>query len=132
QERAPDLDAALQLLDVLGPELAARATFAFDSEHRLDWHYVPRERPGVALGELDADARRALHVLLQAALTSRGYLEVTGIVELEGILQALQSRPNRPAAHRDPGLYTLAFHGVPDAHEPWAFRLEGHHLSLNF
>ena len=129
---SPDLEAARELLEVMGPELAQRATFDFDSEHRLDWHYVPRERPGVMLGALDDRARLALHALLRTALSSRGYLEVTGIVELEGILQALQSRPDRPAAHRDPGLYTLAFHGRPDAHEPWAFRLEGHHLSLNF
>ncbi len=131
--RAPgDVAAARRLLEVLGPELAGRAVLDFDSERRTDWHYVPRDRPGVRLGELDDAARDALHRLLQAALSSRGYLETTGILELEGILMELQSRPGRPATHRDPGLYTFAFHGPPDSAEPWSFRLEGHHLSLNF
>lgn len=127
-----DLAAARRLLEVLGPELATRAVLEFDSERRLDWHYVPRDRPGVELRQLDDEGRRALHRLLQAALSSRGYLETTGIIELEGILMELQSRPGRPAAHRDPGRYTFAFHGPPDASDPWSFRLEGHHLSLNF
>lgn len=129
---AADVAAARRLLEVLGPELGRQAVLDFESERRLDWHYVPRERPGVALGALDEAGRDALHRLLQSALSSRGYLETTGIIELEGILMELQSRPDRPAAHRDPGRYTFAFHGAPDAREPWSFRLEGHHLSLNF
>lgn len=129
---AEDVAAARRLLEVLGPELANRAVLDFDSESRLDWHFIPRERPGVPLGALDDAGRDALHRLLQSALSSRGYLETTGVIELEGILMELQSSPGRPATHRDPGRYTFAFHGTPDTTAPWSFRLEGHHLSLNF
>jgi hypothetical protein len=32
---------------------------------------------------------------------------------------------------RDPGRYFVALFGTPSASEPWGFRYEGHHLSLN-
>src|SRR5207245_8988144 len=33
---------------------------------------------------------------------------------------------------RDPEKYYVSIFGTPDAAAPWGWRLEGHHLSLNF
>src|SRR5262249_8168809 len=33
---------------------------------------------------------------------------------------------------RDPELYFFSVFGSPSAHDPWGWRVEGHHMSLNF
>ena len=35
------------------------------------------------------------------------------------------------ASRRDPGLYFTSVFGTPSSTAPWAWRFEGHHLSLN-
>ena len=40
--------AATNFLDALTPELRAKAMLPFADQGRMDWHYVPRERIGVA------------------------------------------------------------------------------------
>lgn len=119
--------AAARFLDALGGELRARAAFAFDAPERTDWHYVPKERAGVALHQMDRAQRRAAHALLRAALSSQGYLKTTAIFELETVLRALEG-----AEYRDPERYWFAVFGAPGNAEPWAFRVEGHHVSLHF
>ncbi len=111
---------AQAFLETLGPELREKANLAFDDRNRLDWHYVGRERLGVALGELDLAQRRAGDELLRAALSAKGYLQVHSIILLEGILE------------RDPGQYFLTVFGDPAGGDPWSWRLEGHHVSLHF
>ena len=34
----------------LSPDQRARATFAFEDEQRLDWHFIPRVRKGIPSG----------------------------------------------------------------------------------
>lgn len=51
-----------------------------------------------------------------------------GIVELEGILGQISGN----VSFRDDEQYFLTIFGSPDDGEPWGWRFEGHHLSLNF
>jgi hypothetical protein len=111
--------AARAFLAELGEEQRERAARAFEDANRLDWHYVPRRRAGVALGDLgDTDRVRATR-LLEHALSPRGVLKARGVILLEEILG------------RDPGRYHATVFGEPGS-EAWGWRLEGHHLSLNF
>jgi hypothetical protein len=91
-----------------------------------DWHYVPRERPGITLGALDARQGRALWAILATLLSARGLDQVRGQLKLEGILGELENRPG----FRDPGNYALILFGDPAGSAPWAWRFEGHHLAL--
>ena len=109
----------------LAPEQRAALCLAFDDAGRSDWRYVPGERKGLALGALDERGRKAAHELLGALLSARGYLKVTGIVELENTLRELEHNDAR-----DPGRYWLAFYGEPGS-AAWSVRFEGHHVSLN-
>jgi hypothetical protein len=72
--------------------------------------------------------RRALHALLREALSSAGYLKATGIMQLETVLRALEH--DNP--QRDPEAYYLTIFGTPAYDRPWGWRIEGHHVSLNF
>ena len=118
---------AKSFLAALRPEQRSRATLPFDGEERRNWHYVPRARKGIPLKDLDAAQRRLAEELLKTGLGPRGYTEAMGVLALEGVLR------EREGAYRDPGLYYVSIFGVPSpAADPWGWRVEGHHLSLNY
>lgn len=121
-------NAADAFLSSLTPEQRAGCAFAFGAEQRFDWHFVPRRREGVALKSLDARQRRLAHEFLKTGLSRRGYLKATTIIELESVLRELE----KTRIDRDPELYYFAVFGKPSPTEPWGWRIEGHHLSLNF
>ena len=124
--------AAQGFLESLPAQQRERARFAFDDAERGDWHFVPRERQGLPLGELAPAARAAATELFASALSARGLARVDGVIALEGLLRELESRPDRPATWRDPGAYFVSLFGEPGGAAPWGWRLEGHHLALNF
>jgi hypothetical protein len=125
-------EAAQQLVDAFDAESRPRLQRSFDGPERRDWHYVPRARIGVALGEMTDEQRRLAHALLRSTLSSRGYLKATGVIELERVLHDLEAAEGKDASARDPGRYVFAVFGNPSADRPWGWRVEGHHLSLNF
>ncbi len=124
--------AASAFLDSLGGELRKSAVYEIASPVRLDWHYIPRDRPGVKFKQLGDPQRRAMHALLQSALSSRGYLKATSIMELEGVLHDMEVARGGDGLARDAGNYAITIFGEPGAGTPWGWRLEGHHISLNF
>jgi hypothetical protein len=123
--------AAQQFLEGLDKDQRAKAVLAFDSPQRLDWHFIPRKRAGLAIGELAPSDRAHLDALLASALSLSGREKFAGVLRLEAELRKLESKPGSPADWRDPGLYFVAVFGVPGV-EPWGWRLEGHHWSANF
>ncbi len=98
----------------------------WSSPRREDWHYVPRQRPGVTLGAMSPAQTAAVWDLLGTLLSARGIGQVQGLLRLEGILGELTRNPG----FRDPGNYALVVFGDPEGRAPWAWRFEGHHLSL--
>ncbi len=120
--RARMAAAAEALLDSMDDAMRERMQFAFDGSQRRDWHYIPRERHGVNLGELDGLQARAAHELLRSALSDGGYLKAHGVMLLEEILHEALPEEQRRRGARDPGLYSLAIYGDPDPVAPWAWR----------
>ena len=119
-------------LNQLTEEQRGVACFSFTSEERLNWHFVPRERSGLPLKMMDLQQRRAAYELLQAGLSHQGYLKVATIMSLESVLRELEK--DRPGNNdrRDPEKYWFSIFGTPSETEPWGWRLEGHHVSINF
>ena len=84
--------------------------------------------------------RKLAHALLQSGLSQRGYMTATAIMDLETILNAIESaaRQAAPAGRggnvlvRDPVRYFFSVFGTPSARGAWGWRVEGHHVSLNF
>ncbi|MEK7675957.1 MAG: DUF3500 domain-containing protein [Verrucomicrobiota bacterium] len=122
-------EAAANFLAALTPEQQAKATFDLKHEERLNWHFIPRERQGLPFKELTPAQRPLAHGLIATALSQRGYLKVATIMSLEQILLELEQGKG---PKRDPELYYLSIFGQPGAKATWAWRVEGHHLSLNF
>jgi hypothetical protein len=127
----PEVVAARQFLASLPDELRESATFPLDSEQRTGWHFVPRERVGVSLLQLDDRQSELLGPLLATALSPEGLLSVRGVLKHENILRRVETEAGIDASRRDPGLYYTSVFGKPGGGRPWAWRFEGHHLSLN-
>jgi hypothetical protein len=120
--------AADAFLGSLEAEQRAKATFAFGDAERLNWHFIPRERRGLPLKEMTEVQRARARSLLESGLSQRGVLRVDQIMDLENVLRELGGNP----AMRDPELYFFTVFGTPSAEAAWGWRVEGHHLSVNF
>jgi hypothetical protein len=135
QRSAPALTtAAIRFLDGLNAEQRQQAMMPLDSEDRTRWHYVPTNqfpRKGLPLKVMTEAQRKLAHDLLKAALSQRGYLTSTAIMDLENVLREIESRDGR-GQNRDPELYFFSVFGTPSAKDAWGWRVEGHHLSLHF
>jgi hypothetical protein len=119
-------------LAALTPEQRTKATIRFDDQERTRWHYIPESmwpRRGIPFKELDAAQRQLAHAFLSTGLSHRGYLKATTIMSLEAILKELEQGKG-PV--RDSDLYFFSIFGEPSENETWGWRVEGHHLSLNF
>jgi hypothetical protein len=127
--RAAMAGAATAFLSALTADGRKRAVFAFDDRERLDWHYVPRRRNGLPFKEMSPTARAAAHELMKASLGGPGYGKAVNVIRLEGVLRQLETFG---ALMRDPENYHVSVFGTPGPGAPWGWRLEGHHLSLNF
>jgi len=121
--------AAERVLAALPPAAREKVARPFDDKDRLDWHYTPRSRNGVALKELDPQGRDAVHALLKEALSATGYQKAVNIIELELVLREMETFGG---LMRDPERYHLTIYGTPSKTAAWGWRFEGHHLSLNF
>jgi hypothetical protein len=105
------------------------ATFTFESEERLNWHFVPRERKGLPIKAMTPAQRTALAALLHTGLSDKGYEKVERIRSLEQDLIVIEQGKN---PMRDSDGYYLSVFGTPSADKPWAWRFEGHHVALNW
>ncbi len=122
--------AARRFLDALTPEQRAQATFGWTDDERLNWHFIPKDRKGIPLRQLAPAQRPLAHALLASGLSQRGYLKATTIMSLEQILQDMEGPDRR--FPRDPELYHVSVFGEPSPDGTWGWRVEGHHLSVNF
>ncbi len=121
--------AADRLLVSLGSEQAAKARYAYDAPERLDWHFIPRPRKGLPIKELKPEQRALAFGLIESGLAGSGFLKATTIMSLEAVLREME-KGSGPT--RDPELYFLTIFGTPSDRGKWGWRVEGHHLSLNF
>ncbi|HKW96730.1 MAG TPA: DUF3500 domain-containing protein [Bryobacteraceae bacterium] len=130
------VQAARHFLDSLTPEQRAKATFSFQDEERLNWHYIPRVRKGLPLLEMTPPQKQLAHALLATGLSQQGYIKAVSIMSLEDVLGMLEAAAPAPAngqrMERNPEKYYFSVFGEPSNTATWGFRVEGHHVSQNF
>ncbi len=122
-------EAARAYLNSLSPELRARTMFAFQTDERLNWHFVPLERKGVALREMTSAQKHLAEALLSAGLSQQGVIKAHTIMSLDQILKDMEKGKG---PERDPEKYYVSIFGEPTDQGTWGYRFEGHHISLNF
>jgi len=127
------ITAAAQFQKSLTEKQRAQTEFEFDDAERLNWHFIPRERKGLPLKDLEGDALKAAHKLIQSGLSDAGYTQALDVMSLEEVLYLIEEGDRQQRRERrDPGKYFLSLFGTPAKTSKWGWRLEGHHLSLNF
>lgn len=131
-------DAARSFLSALTPEQRSKAVFPMKDEERHFWHFVPdnnlvqtkgRSRKGLTLREMTPPQKHLAHALLNAGLSQRGYIKATSIMSLEDILRMMEKDDGE---RRNPEKYYFTIFGEPSEKGTWAYRVEGHHISLHF
>jgi hypothetical protein len=128
-------EVASAFLDALDAGQRAKASFDFgDVEERTNWAYYPRiafgqDHSGLPLLEMSPKQQKLAHALIAGSLSLHAYAKVTAIMALESVLNHMEE--GRFSAGRDPGRYFFSFFGAP-SDERWGWRLEGHHVCLNF
>ena len=119
---------------------------AFSDTSRLKWNNLPvglRARVGASIGSMTDDQRKLLHRILSVSLSSQGYLKATSILHLDNLLNQYFDSLFYKKEIKD-SMYNFmrsllwshknfffAFFGNP-ADSIWGYKLEGHHLSINF
>jgi len=121
--------AAGAFIDSLSADQRSRATFAFEDVQRFDWHFIPRARKGIPFKELDSAQRLLGNAILGAGLGQRGVIQAATIMSLDAVLREIEQGKG-PV--RDPELYFLSIFGDARSTKPWGWRVEGHHVALNF
>jgi len=127
--------AANNLLVTLKPEQKTKIMYDFGASERTNFHFTPGPwngvgRMGLPLREMSPDQVKLAHALLATGVSQKGYIKATTIMSLEQVLKELEAA--RPQFTRDPDGYFFTVFGQPSETGTWGFRVEGHHLTLNF
>jgi hypothetical protein len=126
---------AVEFLGSLSAEQRKQAVFPANDPERRDWSNLPHTfhpRKGINFGELSPAQRIKAHHLIQAGLSSQGYLKASGIMQLDEVLLHLSGQDKQEKPMFGLRYYWLSFLGEPSADKPWGWQLDGHHLALNF
>lgn len=123
------IETANRFLAALDPQQRAKATFQFEDDERLNWHFIPKERKGLPFREMSPFQRHLANALLSAGLSQTGYIKAVTIMSLEDVLRILEKDSGE---RRNPEKYYFSIFGTPSTSGPWGYRIEGHHFSQNY
>jgi hypothetical protein len=119
--------AASTLLHQLPPDLANAAHLPLDDPSRTDWAFYPTDHYGISLNQTPPALHRYIRELVRTGVSDATFARIGHIMSLEQLLYAREG--NR--ATRDPGRYFACIYGDPSLRGSWAWRYEGHHVSIN-
>ena len=130
--------AATAFVKSLTAEQKAIATMGFGDSRRMDWHFLPRERKGLAVRHM-TDAQKQLALSLVDTVGPIGSKKVRAIMLLDDLLRTLEPEKIKLEGHkgeiyeveRGSGYYNFVVYGTPAAKGTWGWSAEGHHVSVN-
>lgn len=125
---AKQADLAAELLATLTDAQRNEALHPWGSDERTEWTYFPWGHSGLPLSDMAVPQREKALALLAAGLSDDGYKKAQQVMALE----AAEAEKGFISRLWTDGLayYTTVF-GEPGPEEPWSWRFEGHHLSVN-
>ncbi len=109
------------------------ALFDFNHESRATFDYFAPSSQftyGLPLLYLNPIQHEAVMDLLKASLSKNGFRKVQQIHALEEVLAKREI--DNPVFIRNPKAYYISIYGKPSMHGLWSWRIQGHHLSLQW
>ena len=131
-------ESAALLVDSLDQVQRSYTVFPFVAPHREEWHYFPENgftakygyvRNGITFNQMDSKQAHFANALLGAGLSSRGFVKAKKVMALEEIVRVIEGDTT---GHRDANQFHFTIFGDPSVQGIWAWRVEGHHLSLHY
>ena len=130
--------AATAFLNSLSADQQSKATMGFGDRRRMEWHFVPRERKGLAVRDM-SEAQKRLALALVDTIGPIGSKKVRAIMLLDDLLRTLEPEKIKLEGHkgeiyeveRGSGYYSFVVYGTPAAKGTWGWSAEGHHVSVN-
>ena len=132
QAAAQMSEACANFLNSLSQDQRAKATYQYMDGERVFWYYPPLNRHGLPLRDMDPKQRELAHALMATGLTDQSYRQAKLIIEHENVLGPLEKEQGMVTFVRDPELYYFTVFGEPGGQDPWGWRVEGHHVCLNY
>ncbi|MES2517255.1 MAG: DUF3500 domain-containing protein [Bacteroidota bacterium] len=118
-------------LKTLDSEKLQKAFFPYDTAERRKWFFVPIERQGLPIMDMNEEQKKAALNMIKASVSQLTYERTIAIMEMEVILKQIEKLPAENH-RRHPGKFYFSIFGTPDLKKLWGWRIEGHHISLNF
>jgi Protein of unknown function (DUF3500) len=131
----PEVVAATDgFLATLDSDTKAKVTYDFtDNQARQTWSNFPTAmvaREGVALSDLDDDAKTAAMALVKTMLSDEGYQQVKAVQASDDWL-AENSASGKEDFGSDKDYY-IAVYGTPSTSDSFMVQFGGHHLARNY
>lgn len=126
-------EAASRFLNSLSSNQKAKASFKYTDGERVFWYYPPLNRRGLPLRDMEQEQRDLAYAVMESTLSEEAYKQAKLIIEHELVLGPLEAEKGAEGWDRNPELYYWSIFGEPNGGDgPWAWRVEGHHVSLHF
>lgn len=123
--------AATRYLESLSPDQRQAVQSPLGDRRFAAWTYMTGSRPpaGLALERLEPAQKEAARALLATGLSAEGLIKADNVMLTQDILR---DEWNKGAPDRSSERFAASIFGTPSATDPWAWRWEGHHLTLTF
>lgn len=122
---------ANRFIALLNEPQKTETVFAFDTEERYNFHFVPIKRRGITFNDMNPEQHKSAMELLRSCLGNETFQKTNEIMQLENVLKELEKRKPEDR-FRDSGNYHFTIFGTPSSKTIWGWRFEGHHISFNF
>ena len=129
---------AQAFLNSLTEEQRKATLFPFDHRERTIWHYFPErgfktefgyDRPGIMYKEMNGTQRALADALLASGLSQAGFIKTQNVIYMEEVVRVMEADTT---GHRDAARFHFSIFGKPSMEGTWGWRIEGHHVALNF
>jgi hypothetical protein len=128
-------EAAARLLDAVDATQRSELAWPWPSDdERRQWFYTPTDHGGLPLAHMSPEQQRMAFQLMATGMSTAGYVTAATIIGLENVLDHVEGFTASWGRRRgrDPQLYYVRIFGDPSPDGDWAWRIGGHHISLNF
>jgi hypothetical protein len=125
----PIKNAVIAFVASLTKEQKSASTFPIASNEWRRWHNIENwRRAGVCFEDLNVKQKELALAFLKESLSTQGLQKAKNIMTMEVYLASLVPENKDLGGEK----YWFTFMGTPSDTEPWGWKMEGHHLIINY